>query len=201
MCSTDSKGRILKEFFFPISSSSIRGCFEVLIRRSTGGGSYDKFIRSLDSLDLGDEMAFKGGAYRLNYQGADDPIKYVTLVSHGMGIAPSLQILNGILSDKDSTVEDMEVLWMNSDNRDFVCEKDITALVKKYEKKLFVTKVNENKLLERDFTQMDEILGAISPYESNRIAVVCGTEDMILKVKELLLEVGYPNNSILSILS
>jgi ferredoxin-NADP reductase len=199
MCSTDSKGRILKENFFPISSSSMQGSFEILVRRSTGGGSYDKFVRSVDSLEQGDEIAFKGGSYRLNYRGKDDPIKFVTVVSTGVGIAPSLQILNGILSDKDSTVEDMELLWMNSDNRDFVCDKDVATLKKKYDKKLFISKVNVNKLFEQDFTQMDEILGALSPHEPNRIAVICGSIDMVTKVKDLLMVVGYPEESVLSI--
>ena len=169
------------------------------MRRNTGVGSYDKFVRSLDSLEQGDEIAFKGGSYRLNYEGTDDPIKFVTVVSTGVGIAPSLQILNGILSDRDSTVEDMELLWMNSDNRDFVCEKDVAALEKKYEKKLFVTRVNEMKLFEQDFTKKDSILGALSGYETGRIAVVCGSDDAISKVKDLLINVGYPANSILAI--
>jgi hypothetical protein len=201
MCSTDSKGRILKESFFPISSTALRGYFEILVKRNTGVGAYDKFVRSLDGLEEGDEIAFKGGSYRLNYEGADDPIKYVTVVSTGLGIAPSLQILNGILSDRESTVEDMEVLWMNSDNRDFPCDNDIALLEKKYEKKLFVTRVNESKLLEQDFTQKDVILGALSAYETGRIAVLCGSEDATVKMKELLLHVGYPVHSILTISS
>lgn len=199
MCSTDTKGRVLKENFFPITASAVQGYFEVLVKRNTGGGAYDKFVRSLDSLAEGDEIAFKGGAYRLNYEGADDPIKYVTVVSTGVGIAPSLQILNGILSDKESTVEDTELLWMNSDSKDFVCDKDVVALEKKYEKKLFVTRVNENKLFEQDFTQKDAILGALSAYEAGRIAVVCGTDDVVLKVKDLLLNVGYPSYSVVTI--
>lgn len=201
MCSTDSKGRILKESFFPISSTALRGYFEILVKRNTGVGAYDKFVRSLDGLEEGDEIAFKGGSYRLNYEGADDPIKYVTVVSTGLGIAPSLQILNGILSDRESTVEDMEVLWMNSDNRDFPCDSDIALLEKKYDKKLFVTRVNESKLFEQDFTQKDVILGALSAYETGRIAVLCGSEDATAKVKELLLHVGYPVYSILTISS
>ena len=199
MCSTDSKGRILKENFFPISSSALRGHFEILVRRNTGGGAYDRFVRSLDSLEEGDEIAFKGGSYRLNYEGADNPIKFVTVVSAGVGVAPSLQILHGILSDRESTVEDMEVLWINNDNRDFVCDKDVLMLEKKYEKQLFVTRVSENKLFEQDFTQKDVILGAISPYEEGRIAVICGSDDVILKVRTFLLSVGYPSQSVLSI--
>ena len=199
MCSTDSKGRIMKENFFSISSSALRGSFEILVKRNTGAGSYDKFVRSLDGLEQGDEIAFKGGSYKLNYQGTDDPIKYVTVVSSSIGIAPSLQILNGILSDRDSTVEDMELLWMNGDTRDFVCEKDVSALEKKYEKKLFVTRVCEAKLFEQDFTKKDAILGALSGYESGRIAVLCGSDDMISKMKDLLISVGYPPNSVIEI--
>ena len=88
---------------------------------------------------------------------------------------------------------------MNSDSKDFVCDKDVAALEKKYEKKLFVTRVNENKLFEQDFTQKDAILGALSAYEAGRIAVICGSNDVIVKVKDLLLNVGYPAYSVVTI--
>ena len=194
----------MKESFFPISTSSATGYFEILVKRTnsdSSSNSYSKFVRLLDSLEDGDELAFKGGSYRLNYAGEDDPIKYVTLISTELGIAPAIQMLQGILTDKESTVEDVELLWANMDKKDFVCEKSVASLEAKYKEKLFVSKVLENDMFGRelDFSRMDEVLGALSAYEQNRIAVICGPEGMIEKFRSFLSSVGYPSESILSI--
>lgn len=207
MCSTDSKGRVVKEAFFPITPTNFRGGFEVLIKQGDISSnwrlsdSYDSFVALLDSLEAGDEVAFKGGSHRLNYLGKDDPIKYVTVISSGMGMAPALQILNGILTDNDSAVEDLELLWANSDKRDFVCDSDVESLESKFSEKLFVTRVHEPNLLSVDanFSEMDNILGALSAYEPNRIAIICGPNDLISKFRAFLLDVGYPQESILII--
>lgn len=205
LCSTDAKDRILKESFSPISLPSARGFFEILVKRPTVSGaavgSYGKFVRLLDTLEEGDELAFKGGSYKLNYAGDDDPIKYITVISTGLGISPAIQMLQGILTDKESTVEDLELLWANTDKKDFVCEKYVEKLETKYKEKLFVSKVLQENLFDRelDFARSDEVLGGLSAYESNRIAVICGTEAMISKFRHFLSSVGYPPETILSI--
>ena len=72
LCSTDAKDRVIKESFFPISLPSAKGYFEVLAKRTGGStssssSSYGKFVKVLDTLEDGDELAFKGGPYRLKY--------------------------------------------------------------------------------------------------------------------------------------
>jgi len=126
MCAIDSKDRVYKESVFPISGSKPRGYFDIILKREKEGD--DSFSKALDSIPLGDELAFKAGKYRLKYTGEDGNINSVTLVASGLGIAPAIQIIRGILPDRQSTVDDMELLWVNEDEKDFICTEDVESL-------------------------------------------------------------------------
>ena len=126
MCAIDAKDRVFKESVFPISGPKPRGYFDILLKRAKEGD--DSFSKALDSIPLGDELAFKGGKYRLKYTGGDSSISAVTLVASGLGIAPAIQIVRGILPDRESTVDDMELLWVNEDEKDFICTEDVESL-------------------------------------------------------------------------
>ena len=193
----------MKHSFSSISPSSSLGYFEILVEldKQDESSSYSRFVKSLDELALGDELAFKGGSYRLNYEGKDDPIQSMTVIASGLGIASSLQIIPGALGDPDTTVEDIELLWVNNDQLDFICEKDISSFERKYNPKLFVSKVSEPGLFEDgvDFTTHDKILGSLSAYSVGRIAVICGPKSVTEKFSRFLGDVGYPNDNILCI--
>ena len=60
-----------------------------------------------------------------------------------LGIAPALQILRGVLGDKRGSVE-MELLWLNENERDFVCEEEIEELEYKHIEKLAVSRMVED---------------------------------------------------------
>jgi len=49
-------------------------------------------------------------------------------INSRLGIAPAVQIARGVLLDRQSTVEDMELLWVNEDEKDFVCSEDVESL-------------------------------------------------------------------------
>ena len=155
----------------------------------------------MGDLSIGDELAFKGGPYRLNYEGKDDPIQSMTVIASGLGVASSLQIIPGVLGDPETTVEDIELLWVNNDQSDFICEKDVTSFERMYSPKLFVSKVSEPGLFEDDvdFTTHDKILGSLSAYSTGRIAVICGPNAVTEKFSRFLRDVGYPNDNILCI--
>lgn len=180
-----------------MSTNNARGYFDILVRR--GGSEMSPFVRSLETLALGDELAFKGGRYRLNYLGQDDPISSMTVVTSGLGIAPGMQMLRGILSDRDSTVEDIELLWLNEKQGDFVCEDDVEALELRHIEKLVVTRVIENDIYGRDLLKNDQIQDAVSPYEEGRVAVICAPDYIASTLRTLFQDLGYPPENILSI--
>ena len=126
MCAIDSKDRVYKESVFPVSGSKPRGYFDIILKRVKDND--DSLSKALASVPLGDELAFKAGKYRLKYSGKDNNISAVTLVASGLGIAPAIQIIRGILPDKQSTVDDLELLWINEDEKDFVCNDDVESL-------------------------------------------------------------------------
>jgi hypothetical protein len=134
-----------------------------------------------------------------------------------------LQIIQGALHDKETTVEDVEMLWVNVEKvcfletfffsfesshcershlqRDFVCEQQMASIESRFKDKLFVTKVLKEDLFDSDvqLQEDDTILGGISAYEPGRIVVLAGTISMIDKFSSFLSVVGYPDESILSI--
>jgi len=194
MCSVDAKDRVLKESFFPVSSHSARGYFDILLRR---GEETTPFARTLETLALGDELAFKAGRYRLNYLGPDEEITTMSLVASGLGIAPTLQILRGILPDRDSTVEDTELLWINEDKEDFVCENDVDLLELRHIEKLLVTRVVEKDLYGRDLIRNEQVRKSISPYEPGRVAVLCAPDYVVSNLQMLYADLGYPPEAVL----
>lgn len=198
MCLVDSRDRVLKESYFPVSSIGTRGFFDILVKR--GGNEASTFVRSLETLALGDELAFKGGKYRLNYLGQDDPISSMTVVTSGLGIAPTLQMLRGILADRESTVEDIELLWLNENKDDFVCENDVESLELRHIEKLVVTRVIENDIYGRDLLKNEQIQETVSPYEEGRVAIICAPDYIASALRTLFQDLGYPTENILSIL-
>ena len=115
------------------------------------------------------------------------------------GVAPCLQILREILPDPDSTVEEIELLWLNEDKTEFILEDEITALERQYKNKLVASRFVDVDLYGLNFTQSDELLGSLSPHESGRIAIVCAPLFISGKAKRLFQDIGYPAENIMVI--
>ena len=77
----------------------------------------------------------------------------------------------------------------------------MASLEARFKDKLFVTKVLQEDMFDRDvdLARFDNVLGGLSAYEPNRIAVVCGNTQMIEKFSAFLSTVGYPGEAILTI--
>lgn len=198
MCAVDSSDRVHKEMFFPVSSPNARGYFDVIMRRM-GDSLRDKFVRTLDTMALGDELAFKAGRYRLNYQGEDDPIRYSSMVVSGLGITPAMQMLRGVLPGKDSTVEEVDLVWVNEDRADFLCSTEVDGLQYGYIEKMQVTRVIQTDLFGKDVTENDVVRDAVSNYRPGAIAVVCGPDYFVTKVRAFFQQLKYPAENILCV--
>ena len=126
---------------------------------------------------LGDEVAFKGGRYRLNYMGSE-PIYGVSVAASHLGIAPSLQILRGILADSKSSVEDIELLWLNEREKNF-CLRRREELEYKHIEKLAVSRIVEEDLYAAAFAQNELIQEAVTPYDKGRLGVICAPDYIV----------------------
>ena len=201
LCTVDSQNKVFKEPFFPLSATSAQGYFDVIVRRDRDSNSFEKFTKALDTLALGDEIAFKTGKNRLNYIGNDDELIHVTLIASGMGIIPAINILRGILPGPDSTIESVDLLWINEDKGDFFCNREVEKLEYRYFERLVVSRILESDLYGRDLSKVDEIMDQFTPYEPGKIAIVCGPDYVISKTRNLFYDMEYPTVNIMTIQS
>ena len=196
----DSENNVFKEPFFPVSSLDAQGYFDIIGRRDReSNSSTDKFTRALDTLALQDEIAFKIGRNKLNYIGNDDTITQISIVASSMGIVPVIQIIRGILSDPESSVEGVDLLWINEDKGDFFCNREIEKLEYRYFERLVINRVLETDLYGRDLSKVSEVMEQFSEYEPGRVAIISGPDYLISKARSLYYEMEYPTVNIMSI--
>ena len=196
----DSENNVFKEPFFPVSSLDAQGYFDIIGRRDReSNSSTDKFTRALDTLAVQDEIAFKIGRNKLNYIGNDDTITQISIVASSMGIVPVIQIIRGVLSDPESSVESVDLLWINEDKGDFFCNREIEKLEYRYFERLVINRVLETDLYGRDSSKVSEVMEQFSEYEPGRVAIISGPDYLISKARSLYYEMEYPTVNIMSI--
>ena len=197
----DSQNNVHKGPYFPTSSVDAQGYFDIIVRREKDSSSTDKFSKALETLAIEDEIAFKTGKNKLNYIGNDDTITHISIVASSMGIVPVIQIVRGILSDSDSSVESVDLLWINEDKGDFFCNREVEKLEYRYFERLFINRVLESDLYGRDLSKVDEVMNQFNEYEPGRVAIICGPDYLISKARNIFYEMEYPTVNIMNILS
>ncbi|KAJ1431623.1 hypothetical protein B484DRAFT_395405 [Ochromonadaceae sp. CCMP2298] len=199
LCSVDAKGRTLKEGFFPINSPSAKGYFEIICRNG-GYVAGDQFALALQFMSPGDELAVKAGRRRMRFLAPDDPITSISLVASGLGVAPALQLLYEVLPDGESTVQALDLLWINEAKRDFLLNEQVEDLELAYGDLLHVTRVVDSDAHNADTVMNGELRRAVAPYSYGSIAVLLAPETLLLKLRLLLVDqLGYPEQNIVSV--
>jgi NAD(P)H-flavin reductase len=199
MCVVDEGDNVLKVPVFPVSKTNARGYFDVLTKFG-GEAASARFATALSQMGLGDEVAYKGGRYRLNYLGENYPIDSMSFVVSGLGSNAALQIIRNILGT-DSTVDDTEMLWVNEERSDFVCDQDWEELEYRHVDKFSVSRIIQADLYGKSLTERDDVKDALTPYSEGRLGVICGPEYVIGKARNLLLKMGYPLEDIVTIVT
>jgi ferredoxin-NADP reductase len=170
-----------------VSPPKAQGYFEIIVKRDPDTLNENNLARLLSNMALGDELAFKGGDYRLRYGGSiADQIKGITVISSDSGIAPTLQILRGILSMDDIAVDDVELIWINEDKKNFVLENEVEKLELQHFEKFSTTKVLEKGLFGRDIGKNSQIEGSTSPFKNGRVAIVCAPDYHTAQITQFL---------------
>lgn len=196
LCSTDSRGRVLKDNFFPFSFS--KGSFDVL--------GLVKDHKILFQLEGEDEVAYKKGKVQLKFVSDDEeevvnrttttttttPVDGMSIITSGVGVAPTLQTLHRILTDTESAVESIDVLWINERKEDFVLNDFMEDLEDKFGDKLFVARVVDRQFSDSNSQINDKLRDAMVPFREGRMAMVITSEEIQTKSSLLLQSVGYP---------
>lgn len=163
-------------------------------------------------LEPDDEVAYKKGKVQLKYVNEEDddddtsvpvvvvPIDSVSVVTSGVGIAPTLSVLSRILSDAESAVETIEVLWINEKKEDFVLNDLMEDLEDRYPDKLIVARVVDRQYLDIESAVSDKLRDALDRYRGGRMAMAITSNEVQEKTCEMLRSLGFPlGSSVVSI--
>lgn len=199
LCSVDSRGRTLKEGFIPVSDPKAKGYFEILICNEESITSGTPFSLALQFMSVGDEVAVKAGKRLLKYRGTDDPITAISLLASGQGIATAYRILNEILNDPESTVEEVNLVWINEKKKDFVLNSDIEELETRCLDRLQVIRVVDISANNPDTVINDQLKNFMTQYSAGKLVLSCASDVIRVKVGSMLQELGYPDTNVISI--
>lgn len=147
-------------------------------------------------LKVGDEVAVQPGPRKLSYRGQYLPVTEMVYVACGVGIVPVLEQVRAVLPSGSSSVENVSVIWVNEDTRDFdVTSEQLEKEYFKYDTKLAVSCIVEN-LRTNDIESNQEITTAIPDFRPGVMAVVAGPEQVTEKARAYLIQKGYPEDCI-----
>lgn len=189
----------------------------------------EKFSRALLEMQPGDELAFRGGRHRLSgsspllrnrkagarlSKSGEDAITKISVVATGQGITPSVQFIRYALDSLGSSNADdlpfgrpvvransCELLWLNEKEDDYTSENEIKDFEYRYGNRFKSSKVLESDLYSPDVVRNGNLRKYISEYTPGSIAVICAPEHLVEQFRFLYRELGYPVDSILSIMT
>jgi len=188
----------LKEGFIPVSDPKTKGYFEILVRNEESI-SGTPFSLALQFMSIGDEVAVKAGKRLLKYRGTDDPITTISMVASAQGISTAYRLLNEILNDPESTVEEVNLLWINEKKKDFVLNSDIEDLETKCADRLQVIRVVDISANNPDTVINDQLKNFMTRYSEGKLVLSCASDVIRVKVGSMLQELDYPDTNVISI--
>ena len=160
----------------------------------------EKVPLALQFMKAGDVLGVKAGKRRLDYAGPDEEIRSMTLICSDLGVAPTLQILRKILPEtENSTVEDIELLWINEREDDFILSEEIEELEANFPHRLLVTRVLDDHANDPNTLVNIGLQHSLAPYEPGRLAVVLTSDTLAEKFGPLLCSLDYPMENILKV--
>jgi ferredoxin-NADP reductase len=147
-------------------------------------------------LKVGDEVAVQPGPRKLAYRGQYLPVTEMVYIACGVGIVPVLEQVRAVLPNGSSSVENVSVIWVNDDTKDFdVTAEQLEKEYLKYSTKLAVSCIVEN-LRKNGIERNEEIITAIPDFRPGVMAVIAGPDQVAEKARAYLMEQGYPEDCI-----
>lgn len=199
ICSVDAKGRPLKGDFFLASPPASEGFFEIVCPSNGALTTGASITLELQFMDIGNELAVKAGRKRLVFPVAavEAEISALSVLASGMGILPTLQLLREVLAEpQSSSVQEVEVVWINDAKKDFILNDEIAALERQHGGRLHVTRVVDRQAGNADTLLNDQLGSAVAPYRPGRVAVVMAEGAVAGKAGQLFSSRGFPRAAI-----
>jgi len=199
ICGLDSMDQVCQGSLHPLSDRTQAGYFELVTLKKSGRQleQDNPFLRFIDSLAIGDEVAVKPGSGGLVYRGMHTPITDVSMVVAGpTNIIPVVQLTKELLRNSDSSVDVANVIWINEEEEDFVLFQELEEIYFKYHPKLDVSVLIIKDLFGHDLTKNTWIQETIPEFKAGAMLVLSGPDYFVQKMKVLLAYLGYPDDVI-----
>ena len=185
----DVQGESISRSYTPISSGSVEGHFELLVKVYPQGKLTSGFLQDLEP---GDKLDVRGPIGMLKYH--KTLAKHLLMIAGGTGITPMYQIIQKIVADQeDETV--ISLLYANNDENDILLREELDAIAARWPKKVQLRYVLLNAPPEFQggtgyVTQ--EVIQRFGPSGREGVKVlVCGPPPMVEAQKKNLHNMGY----------
>ena len=92
-------------------------------------------------------------------------------------------------------------MWVNEDKSDFVCDSDVEKLENRYIEKFTLSRVIESDLYGPGLSRRQDLKNCFPPYKKGRLGVIIAPEYVIAKARNMLKDLGYPVEEIVTIVT
>lgn len=187
--------------YTPVSSDDDKGFVDLVVKvykknvhpKFPDGG---KMTQYLDSMKIGDKIAFRGPSGKLQYLGngklsikklrKDPPqivnVKKINMIAGGSGITPMLQLVNEVLKRSGDDTQ-LALLYANQSEEDILLRDDLDVLAAKHQEQFkvwyTVDRASESWKFSVGFVNEVMIQDNLFPPSSDTITVMCGPPPMI----------------------
>jgi len=201
--------------YTPISSDDDVGYVDLVIKvykkdvhpKFPAGGKMSQY---LDEMKIGDTIAFRGPAGRLQYSGKGtfavkklrkDPPKHikakrVNMIAGGTGITPMLQLIRDVLKRGDEDKTELALLFANQSERDILLRAELDELAQAHKDQFkvwyTVDKAGEGWTFSTGFINAEMIASHLFGPDDQTIVLMCGPPIMITAACDpALTQLGY----------
>lgn len=188
--------------YTPVSSDNHFGFVDLVIKvykrnvhaKFPNGGKMSQYV---DSLKIGDTIAFRGPTGKLQYTGngkfsikrlrkepsTEINTNVVNMIAGGTGITPMLQLIREILSQPNENHIKLSLLFANQTEKDILLRNELDELAAKHSNQFkvwyTVDEASDTWKFSKGFVNAEIIKNNLEPPSKKTIVLMCGPPPMI----------------------
>ncbi|GAA98798.1 uncharacterized protein L969DRAFT_76523 [Mixia osmundae IAM 14324] len=204
----EGEGELVQRAYTPVSTQDAKGFIDLLIKIYFPSESYPtggKATTAFHALSIGDEIEMKGplgsfvweGKGMARWKGNQRKVKNLGMICGGSGITPILQVLRGVLHDKEDNDTHLWLLDGNRQFEDILCNEELEELAAAHSHRyrLHHTLTTDKHPAGWSYSKGridDNMLKLHLPQPSDdALILICGPEGMIEGAKKGLTRLGW----------
>jgi hypothetical protein len=206
LCCLDNNDNVAngKFYVYQPKTTTPTGSFSLLIpnykkdNTKALGKENANFARVLrQDIKVGDEIALRPGASKLDYRGQYLPVTDIVYICFGVGIVPVLDQVRAVLPTGSSSVSSVTVVWINDETNDFDVNAELLEKEYfKYSDKMAASCIVDNVEALPSLGDSAEIKASIPNFRQGTMAVLSGPSALVQKAKRYLENRGYPSDTV-----